>query len=356
MKTRICRVCVGAKPARTNREYEQFETADIIIFVKADGEEEALAKARAHLKKERWELLQVQHSDRLIDSAVRAEGGDFLALYKEAEAKGLATRIFPKNFAPGKKSGIPAIRPPRVTEEFIDQVVADVGGERLPTNDKDRIVDYRIGDYVFDLKDLQEEGLLKPERQEKLADLFAPYAVPGYPLQIDPEILTEDERRKFFDIISGPIQTQVKSTAKQIKSTREVLGNPNLKGGIIFLNSGYGSFPPEEFGPLVERYVRKDTKQIEAIFCVSTWAVTNGFSSNIFFRAYHFEPPAAEVDALKEAFGKRFEEAMTKLILGELPKAQQMADPLAPVTFAVNGLDFSWLPPEMPADWRKSPE
>jgi hypothetical protein len=33
-----------------------------------------------------------------------------------------------------------------------------------------------------------------------------------------------------------------------------------------------------------------------------------------------------------------------------------MADPLTPVTFAVNGLDFSWLPPEMPPDWRKPPE
>jgi len=353
MAVEIHRICVVAKPARTNKEFEQFETANIAILVKADGEAAAHEQARKWMKKEHWELLDITQASQLVEAEVRTTSPEFQAFYAEAVSKSVTARVFPKNFASGKKSSIPAIRPPRVTEAFIDQVVADVGGERLPTNEKDRIVDYRIGDYVFDLKDLQEEGLLKPERQEKLAELFAPYAVPGHPLQIDPGMLTEEERRKFYDIISGPIQSQVKSTAKQIKSTRKVLGNPNLKGGIIFLNSGYGSFPPEEFGPLVERYVRKDSKQIEAIFCVSTWAVTNGFSSNIYFRAYHFEPPTVEVAALKEAFGKRFEEAMTKLILGELPKAQQMADPLAPVTFAVNKLDFSWLPPEMPADWRK---
>ena len=180
----------------------------------------------------------------------------------------------------------------------------------------------------------------------------SPTRPPGTPLRIDPGILEGTERRKFYDILSGPIQTQVKSTAKQIKSTRQVLGDPNLKGGIIFLNSGYGSFPPEEFGPLVERYVRKDTQQIETIFCVSTWSVTNGFSSNIFYRAYPENPTVPEVAALQQAFGTRFEEAMTQLVLDEIPKVAEQAAPLTPVSFHIKGLDFSWLPPEVPNDWQ----
>jgi len=111
--------------------------------VKADDEAEAIAKARAFLQQEHWELLSIHRSDRLIDSAVRAHGAEVLELYEEALDRGIATNISPKNFAPGK-SGIPAIRPPRVTEKFIGRLVKDVGGERLPTDDKNRMVDYRI--------------------------------------------------------------------------------------------------------------------------------------------------------------------------------------------------------------------
>lgn len=266
----IGRISVTAKPASTNREYNQWETADVVIFVKAEYPDEGMVRAREYLKRERWELLQVDIVDRLIESRMRQSGGELWELYQQAQRDGIAAKVFPRMFGAGRQ-GIQPIRPPRVTEAFIDRVVLDVGGERLVTDDKNRIVDYRIGDWLFDLKDLQEEGLLKTERQQKLAALFKPYITPGKPFQIDPELLNETERRKYHDILSGPIQTQVKSTSKQVKSTREVLGMPELKGGVIFINSGYGSFPHEEFGPLVERFVRKDTSHVEAIFCISTW-------------------------------------------------------------------------------------
>ena len=221
----------------------------------------------------------------------------------------------------------------------------------MDTDDKNRIADYRIDEWLFELKDLQEEGLLQPSRQEKLAKLFVPYATQGIPLLLDPTILPEEEHRRYFDILSGPIQTQVKSASKQVRSTKTLLGDETLRGGVIYLNTGYGSFPPEEFGPLVERYARKDTTQIEAVFCVSTWSVTNGFDSQIFFRTYPSEPTISAVERLCKGFATRFEEAMTKLVLGTLPQAAEVADPLTPVAFNVNGLDFAWQPPTLPASW-----
>lgn len=351
MNVVIRRVSVHAKPAATHKEFKQFETANIVFFAWASSEEEALLQVRAYLKLHQWELLQIELSNILTIPPRRAASPEMNAFIDEAMSNGFAARVFPKNFAPGRE-GIPVIRPPRVNESFIDRVVLDVHGERLQTDNENRIVDYRIGNWLFDLKDLQEEGLLKPERQEKLANLFAPYLTPPLPFQIDPQVLNESERRKYFDIISGPIQTQVKSTAKQIKSTRDLLAAPNLKGGIIFLNTGYGSFPPDEFGPLVDRFVKKDTKQIEAVLCISTWAVTNGFSSKIFFKAYPENPDIPEVATLQQAFGNRFEEAMTQLMLDEIPKASERLDPLAPVCFSIKGLDFSWLPPEIPSNWK----
>jgi hypothetical protein len=247
---RISRVCVTAKPARTHREFREWERADVVVFVQADDRDAAVAKARDVLTRERWELLGIQICDRLIDEAIHAQGGKVLDLYNEAVAKGFAYQVFPKNFAAGR-NGISAIRPPRVGEAFIDQVVADVGGMRLPTDDKNRIVDYRIGDWIFELKDLQEEGLYQPERQKKLANLFAPHATGHEPLLLDPSILSLEVQRTYYDILSTPIKTQVKSASKQVRSTKELLGDSSLRGGIIYLNTGFGSFPDEQFGPLV---------------------------------------------------------------------------------------------------------
>jgi hypothetical protein len=350
MVEQISRICVRAKPARTHREYDAWETAEIVILVKSADREEAIKQARTILERERWELLEFQLIDRLLGERVREQGGEFLNFYEAAQRNGEAIQVFPENFGAGRE-GIPAIRPPRVTETFVDQVIADVGGQRLPADERNRIVDYRIGEWLFELKDLQEEGLLQPERQSKLAALFAPHVTEGSPFRIDPLILDDADRRRYFDILCGPIQTQVKSASKQLRSTKELLGEDGLRGGIIYLNTGHGSLPPEQFGPLVERYVRKDTSQIEAIFCASTWSVTNGFESLILFRAHPMGEAIPVVASIREAFAKRFEEAMTQLVQGTSPQAAAKASPLAPVTFKVNGLDFSWLPPILPQTW-----
>ncbi|HVX56101.1 MAG TPA: hypothetical protein VHA37_00050 [Candidatus Saccharimonadales bacterium] len=350
MAVTLGRVCVHAKPARNHRTFKEWETADIVVFVVANEFDRAISRATEFLKRQRWEVLSVQRCDRLIGRRIRKHGGEVWELYQQARAEGAAMKVFPKHFAPGPE-GIPGIRPPRVTEAFIDTVIHDVGGERLETDDKNRVADYRIGDWLFELKDLQQEGLLQPERQQKLAALFAPYIIAGKPLAITPDLLADEDRRRYFDILSSPIQGQVKSASKQIRSTKQLLDDGRLRGGIIYLNTGYGSFPPEEFGPLVERYTRKDTTQIEALLCVSTWSVTNGFDTEIYFRLYPEESPFPVVTQIQDAFAERFEEALTQLIRGELSKSAELADPLTPVAFTVNGLDFAWHPPLLPLPW-----
>jgi len=343
----ISRVGVRAKPTKHHPEYEEWETANVVVLVAADSRDETLARAKEVLRKERWELLEVQLCDRLIEERVREQGGAMLEAYEAAVATGSAIRVFPNNFAPGK-DGISAILPMRITESFVDQVVADIGGERIPTDDENRIVDYLIGDWLFELKDLQEEGLQQLERQKKLAKLFCRFAAPGTPVQINPSVLDENERREFFNILSSPIQPQVKKASKQVRSTRGLLNRDDLKGGIIYLNTGYGSFAPDEFGPLVERYVRKDTTQIEAIFCVALWNQTNGFDSYVFYRSYPEKPSIPVVVQLQEAFGNRFEEAMTQLVLGTLPTTAVYSDPLTPIAFSVDGIDYVWQPGLVP--------
>ncbi|MDZ4817782.1 MAG: hypothetical protein SGJ20_02290 [Planctomycetota bacterium] len=350
----ISRLGVRAKPANNHPQFKEWEIANVVILVTAANRDETLALGREVLRREKWELLEVQICDRLIEERVREQGGAMLEAYESAVATGSVIRVFPNNFAPGK-AGIPAILPMRITESFVDQVVADIGGERIPTDDETRTVDYLIGDWLFELKDLQEEGLQQPERQKKLHKLFSRFAVPGLPVQINPSVLDENERREFFSILSSPIQPQVKKASKQVRSTRGLLNRNELKGGIIYLNTGYGSFAPEEFGPLVERYVRKDTTQIEAIFCVALWNQTNGFDSYVFFRAYPERPSIPVVSQLQEAFGNRFEEAMTQLVLGTLPATSVFADPLVPITFSVGGVEYVWQPGLVPLKLNDGP-
>ncbi len=346
----ISRVGVLAKPRADNTDYDRWQTADIAIFVKSCSYDDAMESARRILLQERWDILSVNLCDLLIEQRVREQGGKVYELYKEALSEGHSIIVFPRHFGAGP-DGIPTIRSPRVTESFMDKVVADVGGCRLEADGKSRMVDYRIEDWLFEMKDLQREGLLQPDRQKKLAELFRPYTTFNEPMHLNPEVLEEVERQRYYDIIGSPIQGQVKSASKQIRATKERLGSKSLQGGIIYLNTGYGSFPQDEFGPLVERFVRKDTTQIAAVLAISTWSVTNGFLSNTYFKAYPPKPEQGIVRQLQEAFSHRFEQAMTKLVTGELDPSDQLSDPLSPLTFNIEGLDFSWLPPELSASW-----
>jgi hypothetical protein len=349
----ISRVWVLAKPSQGNPDYKPWQTANVAVFVKASNREGALKSAREALNREGWEIIRVDLSDRLLEQRVQQQGGEVWNLYQQAQSKGYGIKVFPKHFGAGP-DGIPTIRPPRVTEAFMDQVVTDIGGCRLEADGATRLVDYRIEDWLFEMKDLQQEGLSQPDRQKKLADLFQPYMTSDDPIQINPDVLDDTERSRYFDIISSPIQGQVKSASKQIRATKGRLGSTTLRGGIIYLNTGYGSFPEDEFGPLVERYARKDTTQIEALLAISTWSVTNGFDSYVYFRAYPPEPEHGVVQRLREAFSHRFEQAMTRLVTGQLSQSEKLGDPLTPVVFNVDGLDFAWLPPEVPATWRQA--
>jgi hypothetical protein len=42
---------------------------------------------------------------------------------------------------------------------------------------------------------------------------------------------------------------------------------------------------------------------------------------------------------------------MTKLATGQSARDASGAEPLTPVAFNVNGLDFAWIPPTVPLPW-----
>jgi hypothetical protein len=347
----IGRVLVKAKPAQGHPRLREWEIADVVVFVEAENETIALTRAKDKLASEHWELVTLQKCDRLIEHRVYAEGGDILAAYEEAQRTGSSVRVFSRQFPREEEPELTL--PLRVSETFMDNVVKAAGGTRLPANGDGRIADYRLGDWIFELKDLQEEGLLKKSRQERVLEVFKPYLGDTLETEIDPEVLSEVDRRRFEDLLGSPIQKQVKSASKQIRATKKKLGEPNLHGGLIYLNTGYMSLPFESMDPMVERYVRKDTTQIEATFCISIWVATNGFDTNVVYRVRPAESPIPVIEALRRSFEKCFEGMMTDLVCGRIPKNAKRVNPAAPVTFTVEDEHFVWDPGEVQASWKE---
>ena len=140
----------------------------------------------------------------------------------------------------------------------------------------------------------------------------------------------------------------MKSASKQIRQTKELLGNVGLRGGLIFLNTGYGSLPPALFEKLVGRYAAKDSSQIEHCLCISAWVLTNGFDWNIQFKFHPHDSSEPIVQKLETAFETTMNEFMTEWVRQGMQSPGRRLPPLKPVAFEIAGRNFTWEPPDVP--------
>ena len=120
------------------------------------------------------------------------------------------------------------------------------------------------------------------------------------------------------------------------------------------LNTGFASYPHEVFGEQVERYAKKDSRQLNVVIAVSVWTESNGFDSYVFYRVWPDRGVGSEVDAFRAAFDRRFESMMTDVIRGRLGTDVVTTDPRKPVAFSRDGIDFRWMPPQIPLPWQGS--
>lgn len=352
----IQRICMLAKPSASNLEFFEWQMASVCLFVPENDKQAAVARAREELTRRHWEFINYQDKSTLIEERVREQGGEVWDAFQYARSGRIFLKVFPQHFGAGDPQ-FQWMRPARITEAFIDQVVVDAGGRRLSKDERgngEKNADYLIGRFVFELKDIQEEAIRKRGHQERVATLFAPYFPGQDQVPIDPSVLSKPDFQRYLDILGKPIQRAVKSASKQIRETRMRLGDETLNGGIIVLNTGFGSFPHEAFAEQVERYAVKDSSQITVAVSIDTWSYTNGFDSYVFSAFSPTEPRQEEVVALRESFDKHFEEMMTDLVTGRLPSSTELSDPAKPTSFECNGIDLCWQPPQVPLPWKQA--
>ena len=110
-----------------------------------------------------------------------------------------------------------------LTENDIRTVVESCGGAVAHPDAHLRIQrggDFIIEGAVIELKILDEDGLLKSERQVKLAKLFRDEGFTAPVVVLDRKNLSEEGKRAYDRIIEGPIKNAVASARQQLKQTR----------------------------------------------------------------------------------------------------------------------------------------
>lgn len=345
----IRRLLGRAKPAANHERFEEWQTTKFYVVLRDDDEMLAKHRAIAELKRQRWELLELTRADTLIESRVQSEGGEVWEDYLSAVAGEVVVRVFPEHLVLEHVKG-QRFLPLQITEDFFDEVIVAAGGRRiselLPADQRN--ADYLLGETVFELKTLEEDRLQKDAPQVRLAQLFAPYYPDSNYATIDPNVLTDRDRRIYADILSVPIKSHVAKASSQVKSTRAALGGAARRGGLIMLNVGFPALNHELFADQVRRFAAKDSSQFDDVISICVWVETNGFDTSVH---YAFEPRSdgsAETDLIRAAFQERFERLMTDLLQGKQAPNTATMIPGRPVAFSIGGLRLRWEPITIP--------
>jgi hypothetical protein len=247
---------------------------------------------------------------------------------------------------------------PRITESFVDSIAQDMGWQRYLdayTPRKDRLnADYLGSGSVIELKIIEEEGLDKAERQDKLAEILSRTKGSGTEVDIDFDRIPLSIKREFQKVISMPIQGAIKKASQQIRQTGEDLAREKDLGVLLIVNNGYSYLNADNFERIVVQRCQNDSNRINYAFCVTVDYHQGDFDAYIFCTVrchpIHDEGAWDAEAALQDKFQARFNDAMTQMMRDQMnPKLWQ--DNLAPVTdirFERDGVHYVRSAPEVP--------
>lgn len=232
-----------------------------------------------------------------------------------------------------------------IDEAAVDEIVVAAGGARAHP-DADRRskpgADYLLGDALIELKALDDEGLSKPERQRKLADLFRKYGDRRAVVIVDRDRLPELGQREFDGILDRPINGIVKKAKGQLSQSRRELDHATCSI-LMVLNNGYTALGHEALSDLVSHRARHDTREIDGVVVGGCYYHSDGFDS-FFLWPLDYIPinanaPFRAYPELKRAWDAYAARTMTALVRGELP-LDAGKGPVIDTQFEVDGTTY----------------
>jgi hypothetical protein len=357
MNMQVQRFIARIKPRKEHPSYFEWQTGLACVFVGGTDRAKTQDVADREIHGRGWERIEFVERATLIEENVRREGGAVLEAYLKARAGEPFCIEELDDVAFAKKGSARPILAPRLTENFLDRVVLAAGGVRLDTDDSDanrpKTADYRVGDLILELKDLQSEGLDVRTRQEKLAELFEPKLRPDHSIVIDPSVLSESEKSTYVEIVGKPIKKRLQEAGRQVRATLERLRTTDLQGGVILLNTGYSSISSDVLFHIVTEYLAQSSTLSVAV-CISAYTITNGFDSVFTFG---FEPAGdahRDIVRLRSAFWREADAMMTDWGRNGFLPPTNSADPLRPILFEYAGGIFTVPVPKPPNSVEKT--
>lgn len=340
MVSNVHRFLLRAHPTENHPKYYSWNIADICIFVCDNDRLNALNRALDKLTEENWIIISEIHKSLLIEERIIEAGGEVLDAYNLARQGQVVLIVSTDNWIGFKDS--PPVFVPRITEKFMDGVIQEAGGSRLEYDNnegnKARNADYILGDYILELKILEEERLFKDSTRDKIADLLYDSSLKH--IEISPENLSQTELNYYFNIFRTPIQNAVKSASKQIGATKDILKKDHLRGGLIFVNNGTTSITPDVFEECIIRSITNDTSQIDLYISICNWLNTDGFNS---YYLYTINPKVKnEIQkVIADSFYHRMNSFMNEWGQGGFQQNLEMLEPLKNISFEKYGVVFT---------------
>lgn len=171
-----------------------------------------------------------------------------------------------------------------LTEDQFDRMILECGGSRFVEDSsiqEGANADYLLFDNLIELKLIEEEGLNKDLRQQKIAELFAE-AFPDDPvIVLDPSLLNEDQKRRYLRMLEVPIKTQVKKASKQLQSSEKKLGTKIKSRVLVIINVGYMALRQDLFKELVTKCVFRDSSGIDHVLVGGIYYDSDNFDSYV---------------------------------------------------------------------------
>lgn len=334
MSNNVQRFLLKAVANENHNKYFSWQIATLCILIGDDNKISALEKAIALIKTEKWTQISEIHKSTLIEKLIYNESQSTIDDYEKVKSGKDSLIVIKDNWC-GFKDSEPILFP-KVTEELIDIVFEKAGGKRLIYNEpnKKRNADYIIDNYIFELKLIEEERLMKEGVKNKIVDFYKKNNANF--IKIESDNFDKLDYSNFTNIFRSPIQDAVKSASEQIKSTKtNILKNENFKGGIILINNGTTSFTPKIFTDCVKKSLKNNTNNIEASVIISIWSTTNGFETNF---DYLVEPeiPNEVEKKLQESFQTVINDTFSKWGHNSFAKQNEETSVLKPIIFKKN--------------------
>lgn len=248
-------------------------------------------------------------------------------------------------------SGVPSFRIRRLSEAEIETVVIRAGGKRAhPDADRRSLrgADFVLGTSVIELKILEDEGLDKPERQQKLAKLFRKRYPARPTVVLDRGLLDAQGQRAYDRIVEGPVKTAVSSARQQLLQSRS---EHNVTSTVLWvINNGYSSLSHSTLMELVARRARNDSSNIDAVMVSGAYFYSDTFDSFFLWpidcTPIHPDRPFQDFEALRNAWDGLAMDRMTAL-MREPATAHDTKGPVVDISFQLEGVTYVMPTPPM---------